>query len=502
MQPLLRFAIAGLVLPILCDRASAGVAIEQIEAPESGNYAPVDFPSRTTTSAAFPGIMFIAQSNVPSTASAHAGAVGREIYGASSPASGAVSRVYAEEANHFIQGRLFAGNSVGTGPAPQLFPADVAVANLSFVATLDDHSTDLDAIRRLDTLAAKQSVTVVAGAVSQTSGNFAGDDLFWSCRNALAIRGSDVSTPFDPAGGSLGRTHADLWSDGDSSFATGRVSGYAAALVSRARATHQPLAARDYTIRSLLITGADPAATGGTITPLDLSTPNHFDPASGAGKADYDASLSILNAGQSPATAVFKNTIKPAKILTRSAGYSVLTLAKKSLTAIVFNSASPISALSATLNWDIISALKGSQINTSNRATPLADLALDIRQVKKIRGKPLQLGQTLKSLGLFSDAHNDNVEHLSFDGDLPAGTYAFVLRGDNSLITPAAFSYRIESAVAPAARAAPAAVSIPEPSTVLLGIITFIVTIAIRRRRPTAALRTTGKSAPAPAFPV
>ncbi len=299
------------------------------------------------------------------------------------------------------------------------------------------------------------------------------------------MRGADAATPFVPAAGKLGRTHADLWSDSDSSFATGTVSGYAAALINHARANHQTAAAHDYTIRSLLMTGADPMASAGTVTPLKFTTPNHLDPDSGAGKADYGTTLSILDAGPLATLPVTANSIKPKSIPTRTEGFATLSLKAKSLTAILFQSPTPISTLIATLSWDVASALRGSQIDTSDKSTPIADLALDVRQLKKIPGKGYQLGAPLKKLGLVSDAKNDNVEHLSFNGNLPAGTYAFILHGDNSLTTPAGFSYRIESTATPAARPAPPSISIPEPSSILLMTAAgAAITLARRRTQP------------------
>ncbi len=116
--------------------AHSAVIVEQIEAPELGNFSPVSNPFGIATDPTFPGKTFIALDSASAGQSEHADAVAQDFYGPSSVAATAVSKVYADDANHFISTQLLTQKSTGSAPAPQPLPPGLSVANLSFVATL------------------------------------------------------------------------------------------------------------------------------------------------------------------------------------------------------------------------------------------------------------------------------------------------------------------------------------------------------------------------------
>src|SRR5205823_5294501 len=131
---------------------------------------------------------------------------------------------------------------------------------------------------------------------------FANQNLVWAARNVLAVRGDSSFTPFDPSPGAntitAGKRRADIWSDNEASFATGRVSGFATALVGNAGALGTPNASHTLVVRSLIMTGGDKSAVGSTTGPWTRDTLNNLSITLGAGKADYNQSLSILQGGE------------------------------------------------------------------------------------------------------------------------------------------------------------------------------------------------------------
>src|SRR5437762_797346 len=69
--------------------------------------------------------------------------------------------------------------------------------NHSSVADCGTATFDENAIRRIDYVVNNEALVFVAGAV--TGGAFANQNLVWSARNSLAIRGDSSGTPFDPS---------------------------------------------------------------------------------------------------------------------------------------------------------------------------------------------------------------------------------------------------------------------------------------------------------------
>jgi hypothetical protein len=458
----------------------ADVVVQQVEAfenpPTNTHYAPINFAGSGTGTdvVSFPGVTFHAQANTTDTASNHAFQVGLRLYAPGGVGTPFISNVFCQTANNFINGLNTQGTLAAGQPIPGGFGNSIKVSNHSYVADFGNATADENAIRRIDYVVNNEDVVMCAGAV--TGGVFANQNLVWSARNTLAVRGDHPSTPFDPSAGAgntitSGKRRADLWSDQESSFATGRVSGYAAGLIGTATANAQPLATHNQVIRSLLMTGADKTAVGTVVPAWTRDTANNLDVDAGAGKANYPESLSILNAGQQTLQTVTGSNIPNVSTSNlKGWAYGTSTNGKE---AIVINAPNGISGLTATLNWNVTQTVTGGvTIDTSNAGQVFPDLALELVPVTFSAGS-FVLGPSTGKLGLSSNAGLDNVEHLFFTGatgggDLGAGSYALLITGDVSQVANIGVSYDIGAA--------------PEPASLSLLAITGTLLLTRRRR--------------------
>ena len=114
---------------------------------------------------------------------------------------------------------------------------------------------------------------------------------------------------------------------------------------------------------------------GTVVGPWMRDTGNNLDVDAGAGKADYNESLSVLNAGERTLQTVTGSTI-PNVVTNNLKGWAYGT-STSGQQAILINSTADISQLSATLNWNVTQSTAGSTIDTSNSGRIFADLALD-----------------------------------------------------------------------------------------------------------------------------
>jgi hypothetical protein len=458
------------------------VTVQQVEVfenpPTNTHYAPVNFGgSATATSGSFPGITFHAQANTTDTQSGHAGTVGANFYGSGTAASPYVTDVYNQSAINFING-LNTQGSLGTSqPLPGGFGNGIRVSNHSYVTDFANATADENAIRRIDYIVNNEDVTFVAAAA--TGGTLANNNLVWASRNALSVRGDSVATPFDPspAGGNTitaGKRRADVWHDQEASYATGRVSGYATGLIGQAMSLSLTDATHNQVVRSLIMTGADKSAVGITTGPWTRDTANNLSVTMGAGKANYNNSLSILQSGERTLqTVTGSNT--PNVITSSTKGFAFGNSLAGQREAIVINAPDGISQLTATLNWNVTQqTTAGITLNTTDAGRVFADLSLELRTATLSGGQYILAASALPDTGLSSDATLDNVEHLFFNGaggGLPPGTYAFVLGGDASFSVPVGFSYTFLPA--------------PEPAA---GFMLFPIVVLLRRRRARRAI--------------
>jgi hypothetical protein len=432
--------------------AGQPVTVQQVEAfenqPTNTHYAPIEFGgSVTQTSPSFPGITFTAQANTTDTLSSHAGTVAGQFYGPTTVAQPFVTTVFNQSANNFIGGlNVVAVLSPGQ-PLPAGFGNGIRVSNHSYVADFGDAAADENAIRRIDFIVNTEDVTFVAGAVTGVGG-FVNQNLVWSARNSLAVRGDNPATPFDPAAPpntiTSGKRRADVWSDDQSSIATGRVSGFATGLIGQAAALGLPNAARNQVVRSLVMTGADKTAVAATAGPWTRDTANNLSVGLGAGKANYAESLSVLQGGERTLQTVTGGTT-PNVVSTSLKGFAFGT-STAGQQAIVVDVPDAIGQLTATLNWNVTQqTTAGLTIDTSDAGRIFPDLTLDLRPAT-LSGGQYVLGSPLPQTGLVSNATLDNAEHLFFNGvggPLPAGTYAFVITGDPIQTAAIGFSYSI-----------------------------------------------------------
>jgi hypothetical protein len=481
------FALLSLALlagPAQCQ----SVIVQQNEAfenpPTNTHYSPVDFAgSATMTSTSFPGIIFHAQANTTDTASGHAFSVGMQMYGPGTFAQPFVSNVFCQAADNFINA-LNVQSVLGAGqPLPAGFGNGIRVSNNSYVGDFGNATVDENAIRRIDYVVNNENVVFVAGAV--TGGAFANQNLVWTSRNSLAVRGDSPNTPFDPTPGGgntiiAGKRRADVWSDTESSFATGRVSGFATALIGQATSMGFANATNNQVVRSLIMTGADKSAVGTVTGPWTRDTTNNLSVTMGAGKANYAQSLSILQGGERTLQPVTAGTT--ANVVSSSpSGFAFGTSAIGGQHAIVINAPNGISQLTATLNWNVTQTTTGGTIDTSDTGRIFPNIGLDLRTATLSGGQFVLGSSPLPQTGLSSTATLDNVQHLFFNGaggSLPAGTYAFVITGDPSRSAVMGFSYSI--------------IPVPEPigGLALLPIAMWIY----RRRKHGAAPQTEAKA--------
>jgi len=431
-------ACAGLVAAEA--RGQVTVTVQQVEAfdPSSTRYAPVNFNGSATATdpTNFPGITFRAQDNTTSTSSGHAFFVGTRFYGPGNPGTPFITNVFAQSANNFINGLNTQTVNAPAQPLPTGFGNGIKVSNHSYVADFGNSTTDENAVRRIDYIINNEDVVMAAGAV--TGGVFANQNLVWSARNTLAVRGDDAATPFDPSPAAnptatSGRRRADVWSDEESSFATGRVSSMATGLIGTATTNGQANGVHNQVVRSLLMTGANKSATGGVVAAWTRDTVNNLDTDAGAGKANYAESLSVLNAGERPLQTV-TGTSTPNVSTTNLKGWSFGTTPAGGQQAVVISAPNGISQLTATLNWNVTQTTTGGTlIDTSDAGRIFPDLALELRPVT-LSGSTFTIGAPTGKLGLSSNATLDNAEHLYFTGatgggNLPAGTYALIVTG-------------------------------------------------------------------------
>jgi hypothetical protein len=447
--PLRSLGLAFLGLALLAGTARGqSTIVQQVEAfenqPTNTHYAPIDFSgTMIATSPSFPGITFHAQANTTDTFSNHANSVAGFFYGPGSPAQLLISDVYSQSADNFINA-LNTQGSLGAGqPLPGGFGNGIRVTNHSYVGDFGDATADENALRRIDFIVNNEDVVFVAGAV--TGGSFANQNLVWATRNSLAVRGDSPLTPFDPASSTIiaGKRRADVWSDNESSYATGRVSGYAASLIVQANSLGLTNATHNQVIRSLIMTGADKSAVGSVTGPWTRDTTNNLSITMGAGKANYSESLSILQGGERTLQTVTAGTTP--NVVSNSPKGFAFSSSTNGQQAIVINAPGGISQLTATLTWNVTQQTTATSIDTSDNGRNFPNMALDLRTAT-LSGGQYVLGSALSQTGLTSTATLDNVQHLFFNGTggpLPAGTYAFVVTGDPTRTAMIGFSYSI-----------------------------------------------------------
>jgi len=440
----------------------AGLDVAQVEAfaPGTSNYAP------DTTSADFSAKTFTLRSGA-SGVSPHATEVATYFYGAGASAAPGAAPVALFSAESFVYDLLRTGRS---RRAPG--GAGAAVVNNSWIATLTDNATNIDAVRRLDDLVNRDDV-LVFNAVSNT----ATDPfplLLASSFNGVTVgtlTGSHGPLTFDaPAA----RIKPDLVVDtGATSDSSALAAGAGALLRSEARARGLP--AGELATKAILMAGAQRDATWhrGGLSGRDNAT-SPLDLQQGAGQLRVDHSFDILTAGQQTAG----TSVSP------TAGWDYARTSRRKRSAVYYLHVDhDLSNWSVFVTWNRLIAGLNSKGHYSTEPT-LADFSLKLYRNRK-GGKRL-IGS--------SDSPGDNVESLTLT-DLSPGDYQLILNSDiRSYYAMAWYEEGASSspALTRALGAQPGgfstttpgafdAVPMPEPST--LGTLVLGALLCTRRRR-------------------
>jgi Dockerin type I domain len=462
LRKYLAAAVAAVTIPSLAvHKLHASVPVEQIEAFEvdSGDnpndptrYAPIDFGGQSQVTVlpgqdggGWPNITFHAVSGAgtTNTYSGHAGYVGGIFYANTNVAFPFVTDVYCDNYENFLDNTVDTQDNVSNnGPAPGHFAGGAKVINTSFIVTYGVAATDLDALRRLDFMINRDDVVMVASAATQEPSDPNNYTLNWSAYDTLAVTADDTFTPTN----SPGKTHGDITAGyGHVSFVTAIVSADCTALWGTAQTAGQIDAQHGITVRSLMMAGTD--KNTGFYTP---TTVNHLDAKFGAGNADYNKSLSILQGGEKSLLAVAGNNSITGTPATNQQGWGYGTIAVNGRSAVLFQTANALTGLTASLNWNVNqNQPQPNEIDTTDAGTLFPHLYLELWPVTGSNGN-YTLGTEYSDSNLLSQAPNDNVQYLYYQPatPLPAGTYALVITGDSSLSSPAALSYLLNGSFA------------------------------------------------------
>jgi hypothetical protein len=473
--------------------AQAGIVVLQVEAPEvdTGLYSPVDFLQKRTAPGGdlFPNQRFVAVSGVTTTGvdqGGHARSVGLAFYGPTSAGALSVSEVYVMTSGDFLGKTLLPTRRGRFLPVARL-PGRPAVVNASFSGSLGGDNLDAELLRRADLLASRDSVVLVAGAVTSTTGAFQGARLLWGGRNVIAVRGDSPESVFDPSAIQTGRTHADLWDSGTASIATGRVSSVAAAMVDEARTARRAESAKPHAVRAALLVSADRSARTNSGEAWTAEQPNGLSTALGAGKLDGSAALELARAGavrfvrgirtSRSGELSMRRAVRPGQsasaIAIADRSLSHLTVGGRGVVTSLFRLDSAQQGVAAALTW----------ATAPSGAT--GDLRLELRTVSLTpRGDAVFGGVPLLSI----DAQSSNVRFLTSELSFDPGLYAWLVRNDTGSAARPALAWQFEpfaadSALRPglpsAPRDLPPPAPIPEPGS-LLGVAGFAVLL----RRP------------------
>lgn len=377
--------------------AGDGVPVAQVEVPADGaaQYVP------DTAAPSLAGKTFVFRSGA-GTASVHASEVASFFYGANGPASG-VTNVALFTADSFIANVLRAGR---TRRAPG--GAGAAVVNNSWVGSYNEEATNVDVVRRLDHLVARDGVLVFNAMHPDPAAAL--PKLMGTSYNGISVGilgGSHGPVAFDAAAGG-GRLKPDLVVGiAKPSDATALASGAAAVLKSEAAA--RGVRVGQLAVKSMLMAGAErdagwrrgrPSGKDNATAPLDFEQ--------GAGQLRLDRSFDILTAGRYTAGAVAPET-----------GWDTARMPRGQTRAVYrVQVARALAQWSAVLSWN--REIAGLNAKGRYDSTPaMADFSMSLLAGKK----------GWRTVIAHSDSAVDNVETLTLT-DLPAGVYTLVLETD------------------------------------------------------------------------
>ncbi len=279
----------------------ATIAASHVEGEVSGNYLPDTIPP---TNAQFVGKSVVARSGLTGVSS-HATNVGYYLYGSSSSMSPAISAIDCYGANNWINNGAL-GTLSFTGPLVEVN----RVQNHSWIGTTSNDAVDGDILRRIDLLAQRDGVVILAGVGN--SGGSAIPKLACSAYNVLAIGRTSATSSWGPTViDAPGRIKPSLVAPLDATSWAAPVVGAAAALLlesadQQVDAAGLSLPEKGLLTRALLMGGATKSEFSGNWR-RGLATPSTdgtipLDYRYGAGELNVDNSHRILTAGRQAAS--------------------------------------------------------------------------------------------------------------------------------------------------------------------------------------------------------
>lgn len=467
----------------------AGLVVAQVESPaESGMFSPVNFErarTRVISDGAFAGLSFAADSGTVvsgNDASGHASMVGEQFYGVGSPGHDYVSQVRVLKTDDFLGQYLRPTSRGKVLKAPKTLPGKPKVLNGSFAGSSGSDALDADLLKRVDVLGSRDGVVIVAGAVTSTSGSMAGANLIWGARNVLSVRGSASESVFVPAAGLTGKAYVNVWLPGTASNATGAVSSMATALLGELSNSGNGKIAKPAVARAAIMAGADRAASISGDQPWSADLSNGLDRDLGAGQASFTNAQSLIRGSQLDfvATSMKKGQLsgKKARTIHDEAGFAGVTVKASQYVTSLFRVSEAADSLTATLTWD-----------TSAKSGQTGDFRVELRPVT-ITGTGGAAWVTGDALAVV-DATTDNVRHMVLEQEIPAGTYAWVLRNESKESFFAGFAYHVDSGAdaglatitVPAFQNLPGSIAVPEVGVGGGALCAGMVVGLMRRRR-------------------
>jgi hypothetical protein len=412
--------------------SGAGVIVSQVESTVSSAYLPQSSLGATTAFAGTGGLagMTLTPLTGASEASTHAATVAGVLF---NQADGVTQSLHYSASQWMYRAQLKPVSATGLVLEPK---GDGAlVQNHSWVGSGVSAGNN-DLLRRVDYLADRDGVTIVAGTSNGLSTTV--PQMLASAYNTITVgisngnHGAGLVSATGADG--LGRQKPDLVAPADYiSYAAPQISAAAAQLIEFAkRSTGTAVAARPETVKAILLAGATTAGLSSwTSTPAQP-----LDPRFGAGTLNVNESVNILAEAATSVGATKGWALETAATTTRT-----LTI-PAGRTGLEFK---------AALTWHRV--IKD---GTANGFDPIPETLANFRL--EIRNFDTQV------LIARSDSALDNVELITA-ANLPAGRYTLSVTGDKAVRFGLAWRTTLSAPVSPA----PAPVLVAAPVVPELG---------------------------------
>jgi Subtilase family len=415
--------------------SGAGVVVSQVESAVSGAYLPQSSAGAATSFAGAGMLEGMTLTPVvgASEASSHAATVASVLFG---QADGVTQSLHYSASQWMYRAQIKPVSPVGLVLEPK---ADGAVVqNHSWISSGAGVGNN-DLLRRVDFLAERDGVTIVAGTSNGQSTNV--PQLLASAYNTITVGlvNGNHGAGFVSATGSdgMGRQKPDLVAPADYvSYAAPQVSAAAAQVIEFAkRSEGTAVAVRPETVKAILLAGATTAGLSRW-----TSTPEQpLDPRFGAGTVNVNESINILAEATTSVGATKGWALETATTTTRT-----LTI-PEGRTGLEFK---------AALTWHRV--IKD---GPTNGFDPVPEILANFRLELRNSDTQILIAQ--------SDSALDNVELIA-TANLPAGRYTLSVTGDKAARFGLAWRTTLSAPVSPAPTPVVVAPVVPELSVVLI----------------------------------